>query len=380
MAAAGTGQDSPVGSPMSPVGESGHEPVDVAGQSRDSLVDVLRSASLGMVVVWHWVFTVVVWHSDGPHASNPIGTTTGLWLITWLLQVMPVFFLVGGAVHGRALGADDGWRRFVARRSARLIPPSLALAGGCAVMGLGLDAFDVVWAKRAAFLIGSPLWFIGIYLILVLIAPPLYRMHRAAGILVPVLLAALAVCVDVLRFNQGWEYVEWLNWVFVWAAVHQLGFHWERLRELEWSSSAAIAVGGLGGLIGLTNMNLYPRSMVGVPGEALSNMGPPTLPIVALAVFQTGTVLLLAGWLEAQAERRPVRWLRANAMTVFAAHSVAYAAFYSLWVVVAGGHPTERTTWGWWAERPLFLLGPGAILATMLWIGNRIRHLRAHSD
>ncbi len=346
--------------------------------ARDPLVDVLRALSLGMVVLWHWVFTVVVWHADGPHASNPIGTTRGLWLLTWLLQIMPVFFLVGGSVHGRALARDARWGPFVRRRSGRLLPPSLALAAGCAFAGFGLDAAGVTWAKQAALLVGSPLWFIGIYLVLVLVAPPMWRLHVRYGVLVPVALAVAAVCVDVLRFNQGVAYVEWINWVVVWAAVHQLGFHWDALRRLDANAAGAIAVGGLGALIGLTNMELYPRSMVGVPGEALSNMGPPTLAILALSVFQAGVVLLLADRLEAFADARPMRWLRGNAMALFAVHSVAYAVFYGGWVVVAGGHPAEETSWTWWAQRPLFLLGPAVVLTGLLAIGRTAGGARRH--
>ena len=51
---------------------------------------------------------------------------------------------------------------------------------------------------------------------------------------------------------------------------------------------------GFAGLVGLTNMGLYPRSMVGTTSAAdrFSNMGPPTLPIVALLVFQVGLVIV----------------------------------------------------------------------------------------
>jgi hypothetical protein len=45
------------------------------------------------------VFTIIVWEDDGPHASNPIGFTTGLWVLTWAFQVMPLFFYVGGYGH-----------------------------------------------------------------------------------------------------------------------------------------------------------------------------------------------------------------------------------------------------------------------------------------
>lgn len=58
-----------------------------------------------MVVAWHWCFTIILWRDDGPHATNPIRFTDGLWTATWLLQVMPLFFYVGGFSNLMA------WRR-----------------------------------------------------------------------------------------------------------------------------------------------------------------------------------------------------------------------------------------------------------------------------
>ena len=42
-------------------------------EQRDHYIDFLRAFSLLVVVAWHWVFTIVVWKDDGPHATNPIG-------------------------------------------------------------------------------------------------------------------------------------------------------------------------------------------------------------------------------------------------------------------------------------------------------------------
>ncbi len=79
--------------------------VDGDHVSRDRYVDFLRAFSILVVVVWHWVFTVVWWADDGPHASNPIGSTFGLWFVTWFLQVLPLFFFVGG------YATLQGWNR-----------------------------------------------------------------------------------------------------------------------------------------------------------------------------------------------------------------------------------------------------------------------------
>ncbi len=115
-------------------GEDGRRarPATASGDERDRYVDFIRAFSLLVVVAWHWVFTIIVWEDDGPHASNPIGFTTGLWLATWLFQVMPLFFYVGGYGHlrswQRAQRRGESIWQLVGRRLQRLAIPALALA------------------------------------------------------------------------------------------------------------------------------------------------------------------------------------------------------------------------------------------------------------
>ena len=71
-----------------------------------------------------------------------------------------------------------------------------------------------------------------------------------------------------------------------------------------------MAVGGLTALVVLTNLGVYPHSMVAVRGEAVSNMFPTTACIAALAVFQVGVVMLLATGGRALAGRPPGRGRR----------------------------------------------------------------------
>src|SRR5947209_4074268 len=68
-------------------------------EERDQYVDFLRGFSLVVVVIWHWAFTIIRWRADGPHATSPLGFTSQLWIFTWLLQVLPLFFYIGGYVH-----------------------------------------------------------------------------------------------------------------------------------------------------------------------------------------------------------------------------------------------------------------------------------------
>ena len=51
-----------------------------------------------VVILWHWCFTILIW-TPGAYATSPLGFTSGLWIFTWLLQVMPIFFYIGAYVH-----------------------------------------------------------------------------------------------------------------------------------------------------------------------------------------------------------------------------------------------------------------------------------------
>lgn len=344
-------------------------------------MDFLRGLSLLVVVAWHWVFTVVWWHTDGPHAGNPIHTVPGGWALTWILQVMPVFFLVGGFAHLRAWEsverAGGGYRTFLARRLRRLLVPGLVCLGALGAVRLVAAAVapHVGWVDRALFLVLSPLWFLGVYLAIAALAPLAVRAHRRWGASVPLVLLAAVATVDLLRFGAGVAWVGWTNVLFVWALVHQIGMSWEPLAAGGRPAALRCAAAGLTGLLVLTNVGLYSRSMVGVAGERVSNMGPPTLPIVALVLFQAGIALLarerVSAWLERPGPRRLTAWIGANAMTVYLWHFPAFAVAYAL-LSLAGVETPERATAAWWAQRPLWVAAPALCMLPLLRLLRRL--------
>lgn len=82
--------------------------------TRDRYVDFLRAVSICAVVFGHWFIGLIHREDDLVTLSSAVGVTSGLWLGTWLFQVMPIFFFVGGfsnltayrAVRtGRAIGS-----------------------------------------------------------------------------------------------------------------------------------------------------------------------------------------------------------------------------------------------------------------------------------
>ncbi len=49
---------------------------------------------------------------------------------------------------------------------------------------------------------------------------------RRYGLLSVAVLAAAAVCVDLIAFAGGEGWLRWSNYGFVWLAMHQLGYWW----------------------------------------------------------------------------------------------------------------------------------------------------------
>ena len=66
---------------------------------RDRFADLLRVVSIVVVVAGLWLMAVVVWRDGRVEGGNALALVPGLWLATWLLQVMPLFFFVGGLAN-----------------------------------------------------------------------------------------------------------------------------------------------------------------------------------------------------------------------------------------------------------------------------------------
>jgi hypothetical protein len=225
--------------------------------------------------------------------------------------------------------------------------------------------------------IAQPLWFLGVYLAVVALAPVMLRLHRRFGIAVPVALATGAVLVDAARLDPGsvhgipvglgLSFLGPLNFLFVWLFAHQLGFLYADGRMTAWSRPRllAMAAGGLATLVALTTSAVYPASMVGMPGEPFSNMNPPSACIVALTIWLTGLAMLarpaLTRWLA-----RPRAWaavVAANStiMTVYLWHLTAMITAVA--VLFPLGFPTpEAGTGAWWALRPVWVAACAVLL------------------
>lgn len=352
--------------------------VDATPPERDRVVDLLRALSIGVVVLWHWTFSLTQRSASGALTMpNPIGDVRLLWLATWLLQVMPVFFLVGGFSNLASLDAArrDGrsGAAFVRSRLQRLGRPTAALVVAWLLLDTVLQVSGLTGSSvlRWGVVVFVPLWFLGMYAAVVCLAPLTAALHRRAGALTVVALGTAIALVDLGRFRFGLGWLGGVNAALVFTFCHQLGYLWRdgTITRAGRQAAWALVVAGLGALTLLTNLGVYPRSMVAVRGEAVSNMFPTTACIAALAVFQLGLVLLVHDQAARGLERRRV-WslvVAANAvsMTVFTWHMTALVAFVALYERALGALPSDATA-AWWLARPVWILGPGVVLALLV--------------
>jgi len=341
---------------------------------RNRYVDFLRAVSILVVVVGHWLIATA-WYVDGELTPGHLLKSHAQyqWL-TWLFQVMPIFFIVGGYSNAVSLESakrkGQGYADWLVTRLHRLMSPLLVLviAWACVagVMTLmGVRPVVIEFTSQAALI---PTWFLAIYITLVLLAPVAYKFWRRFGFLSFWIFVGLAALVDVLFFAADIRWPGWTNYFWVWLGVHQLGFAWRDGRMGSAGKLLIYSALGFAVLYSLVHWGPYPQAMVGSPDEGLSNTLPPKITLFALGVFQFGLLLAIEG---------PMRRLLSNVklwaatvlingmiMTLYLWHITVLIVIVSLAYFAGGfGIGIEPGTDAWWMTRPLWI---GVLYAVLL--------------
>src|SRR5262245_59191855 len=124
-----------------------------APTSRNWTIDILRVFSISVVVFVHWI-AVRVTVIDGAVRGDATLHGRTVWLLTWILQVMPLFFLAGGYANTLALDRCRAEGRtygtYLGARARRLTVPVVALIAFFVPAGLVLAAYSARAAATAA--------------------------------------------------------------------------------------------------------------------------------------------------------------------------------------------------------------------------------------
>ncbi|WP_223732323.1 acyltransferase family protein, partial [Streptomyces purpurogeneiscleroticus] len=317
---------------------------------RDRGIDGLRALALLAVPTGHWLAGGFTRDADGAlHNASALSALGFLAPVSWVLQLLGIFFLVGGyssvLSYRRASERGESTTRWLGGRLARLGRPALAVTAVWALLTGVLAAAGVPEAtlRTGAVLVVQPLWFVGVYAGITALTPYCVRAaHRLGPWAAAPLFAAVAV-VDFLRYGPYAAAVpSWLallNLLPGWLFAYQLGVCWgegaaptrsgQRAR-LGRRAAWTLLTGGAAVFAVLLLVFHYPASMVGVPGTARTNSHPPSLLVPALAAAQCGAAVLLRDRIAALL-RRPALWapvvvVNLCAMTVFCWHQTAMLA------------------------------------------------------
>jgi len=333
---------------------------------RNRYVDFLRAVSILVVITGHWLIVALYYHDGALTSGDLLVVQPATQWMTWVFQIMPIFFIVGGYANAVSLegarrrGTDyAGW---LVTRLNRLVSPLLVLLLAWAVLAAilhfsGVSGDVLRLASRASLI---PIWFLAIYILVVVLAPATYIAWKRFGLISFWAFAIVGASVDIAFFSAEQHWLGWTNYLWVWLAVHHLGYAWRDGRMGSPLRLLIYSALGLSALALLVFKGPYPLAMAGSPNEALSNTLPPKITLLALGIAQFGLLLSIETPM-----RRLLSGLRLWAatvlinsmiMTLFLWHLTVMVIVIALAFVAGGfGLGLEPGTSEWWLTRPLWV-------------------------
>ncbi len=336
-----------------------------ASADRNRAVDFYRAVAMCAVALGHWAAVSLFVDSSGAvQGGNALEFAPQMSWITWLFQVMPLFFVVGGfssAIsldsHNAKGGRPQDW---VIARLRRMVAPAVVLASTwLAILGVAYAAGVGHLAAAGAVAAAIPLWFLANYTIDTAIAPYVLPAFRRNPALVAGGGVALFLAIEATRF-AGVPYLPQVNWVLGWLLFQVAGFAWRD--GLLPTGKHLVATAGAFWVAALTAVTVgpYPTSMVNVPGLEHSPANPPTIALLLFGAAYSATALALAPainrWLASNAPSSKRAWaavVGANtvAMSVYLWHMTAAAAAGAV-LYALGQLPTADVgTAAWWLQK-----------------------------
>jgi len=270
-------------------------------RDRDRVLDAVKAFALGVVIIGH----AFAWDtSQGGVPGNVAETHPDLAWLTWVVQVLPLFFVAGGAVNLGSWHRSGHAPRYLRRRLLTLGAPVLVYAAFWT--GLLLPLVPAVpEAELAGHFLAQLTWFMGVYAAAVATVPWTSRWTSRPILTLGVWLLVI-LAVDVVRFAAV-PALGWLNIVLVWGWLHQLGYHLPALRRLRPALLATLAAAAFALTVVLTVPGPYASALVTFAADAeRSNFTPPTVVIATYGLTQALILAALYPLLDRVLRREPL--------------------------------------------------------------------------
>ncbi len=301
------------------------ELADRTPADRDRAIDVIRIVSLIGVILGHTVMAVSIIRSHVLIWDNLLTASPWFQALTWVFQIMPLFFFAGVAACEASWRPGTNWGGWLLKRCTRLFRPVFYYF---AFWAITLTVLSTTLPKHVYQPIAGVsiqlLWFLGAYVLVLATMPMLYRITTTARLAagVAAVYAAIAL-IDALRVH--WPALSSLGYLnmAVWLIPGMFGIAYRR-RLLGPRAALGTAVTLLLVDIALTRWGPYELSMVGTGDHHLSNTSPPSLLLAGHAIILSALAILAAPAIARWAQRPRVWWLAAignsGAMTLYLWH------------------------------------------------------------
>lgn len=305
-----------------------------AAAARDRAIDVARLGALLVVMFGHCALLLATIDASGVRIGNLLGEIPAIQPLTWIVQVMPLFFLAGGAAGAYGWRGGTSWGTWLFTRAQRLCRPVFwylaAWTVGLVVVRLllGAESADRLGGECVALL-----WFLGVYLVVLAFVPALTRLQSGSGVaIVLAVLLAAAAAVDQIRLAVGSPEAGGVNFVIVWLIPVMIGVAYAH-GLITPHTALAVAAVAFAAQLALVLTGVYDVSLVVTGVERISNTAPPTLLLALHCTWMSGVFVAVAGLIRRWAER-PAVWRvvavgNGGAMTLYLWHipAIAVAAF-----------------------------------------------------
>ena len=306
-----------------------------AKSDRNRAIDFYRVVAMLFVALGHWLALVAITDANtgGVVGGNAIEFVPSLGWISWALQVMPLFFVVGGFSsamsldsHNRKGGNAPDW---IAARLRRMLPPAVLLAGTwLVIIAGGAAAGQLEIAGLALQAAAVPLWFLANYTIDTALAPfVLPRFRTNPGLVAGGLIGAF-IFIEIMRIADV-PLLPHINWVLGWLIFQVMGMAWRDgllptgnkligAAATMWAATVALVLSG----------GPWTVTMVNVAGIENSPTNPPTLSLMTFGAAYSLTAIAFAPRISAALATRPKAWA-----AVVGANTVAMSVY--LWHMTA---------------------------------------------
>lgn len=303
--------------------------------NRDRAIDVARLSALVVVMFGHCALLLATVDDDGLWIGNILGELPALSPITWVVQVMPLFFFAGGAAAAYGWHPGTPWGSWLVSRAQRLCRPVFwYLAFWTAALVVARLILGDASADRLGRECVALLWFLGVYLVVIAFVPLLTRLRSAAAAGAVVAgLVAVAAGVDQVRFAVGSAEAGVTNFLIVWLIPVVIGVAYAR-RLIRPAVALAVAAVAFTAQVLLALSQTYEVPLVtNGSSHGVSNVSPPTVLLAMHCIWMSCVFVAAAGLVDRWAQRPRVWYVVAvgnsGAMTLYLWHipAIAVATF-----------------------------------------------------